>query len=61
MAGILERFYKGEGREQDIIVLGELADTMALAAMCGLGQAAPVPVMDSLRHFRGAYDKRIRS
>jgi NADH:ubiquinone oxidoreductase subunit F (NADH-binding) len=61
MVGILERFYKGEGRESDITVLGELADTMALAAMCGLGQAAPVPVMDSLQHFRGAYDKRIQS
>jgi NADH:ubiquinone oxidoreductase subunit F (NADH-binding) len=61
MAGILERFYKGKGRERDITILGELADTMASASMCGLGQAAPVPVMDSLQYFRGAYDKRIQS
>jgi len=61
MVGILERFTKGEGWEKDIAVLGELADTMALASMCGLGQAAPVPVMDSLQYFRGAYDKRIQS
>jgi NADH:ubiquinone oxidoreductase subunit F (NADH-binding) len=60
MAGILERFSKGEGLKKDITVLGELADTMMLASMCGLGQAAPIPVMDSLKHFRGAYDKRIR-
>jgi NADH:ubiquinone oxidoreductase subunit F (NADH-binding) len=59
MVEILERFYKGEGRRNDITVLEELADTMMLASMCGLGQAAPVPVMDSLQHFRGAYDKRI--
>jgi NADH:ubiquinone oxidoreductase subunit F (NADH-binding) len=59
MAGILERFAKGEGLEKDITVLGELADTMMLAAMCGLGQAAPIPVMDSLQYFRGAYDNRI--
>jgi NADH:ubiquinone oxidoreductase subunit F (NADH-binding) len=61
MVGILERFSKGEGLEKDIAVLGELADTMASASMCGLGQAAPVPVMDSLQHFRGAYDSRIQS
>jgi len=59
MVEILERFAKGEGREKDIIILGELADTMMLASMCGLGQAAPIPVMDSLKHFRGAYDNRI--
>jgi NADH:ubiquinone oxidoreductase subunit F (NADH-binding) len=61
MVEILERFSKGEGREKDITVLGELADTMMLASMCGLGQAAPIPVMDSLQHFRGAYDQRIQS
>ena len=61
MVEILERFCKGEGRENDITILGELADTMMLASMCGLGQAAPIPVVDSLQHFRGAYDQRIQS
>jgi len=59
MVEILERFSKGEGLEKDIAVLEELADTMMLASMCGLGQAAPIPVMDSLQHFRGVYDNRI--
>jgi NADH:ubiquinone oxidoreductase subunit F (NADH-binding) len=59
MVEILERFSKGEGLEKDITVLEELADTMMLASMCGLGQAAPIPVMDSLQHFRGVYDNRI--
>jgi NADP-reducing hydrogenase subunit HndC len=59
MVEILGRFSKGEGREKDITVLDELAETMMLAAMCGLGQAAPIPVMDSLQYFRGAYDQRI--
>jgi NADH:ubiquinone oxidoreductase subunit F (NADH-binding) len=60
MVEILERFSKGEGREKDINILAELAETMASAALCGLGQAAPVPVVDSLQHFRDAYDQRIR-
>jgi NADH:ubiquinone oxidoreductase subunit F (NADH-binding) len=32
---------------------------MSLASLCGLGQAAPVPVLDSLRHFRHEYDALI--
>jgi len=59
MVEILERFSKGEGLEKDITVLEELADTMMLASLCGLGQAAPIPVVDSLQYFRGAYDKLI--
>ncbi len=31
-----------------------------LASLCGLGQAAPNPVMDTLRYFKGAYESRIR-
>jgi len=60
MVEILDRFSKREGSEKDITILKELADTMALASLCGLGQAAPIPVMDSLQHFRVAYDNRIR-
>jgi NADH:ubiquinone oxidoreductase subunit F (NADH-binding) len=60
MASILRRFSKGEGLEKDITILVELAETMASASLCGLGQAAPVPVVDSLQYFRGAYDNRIR-
>jgi NADH:ubiquinone oxidoreductase subunit F (NADH-binding) len=59
MVEILERFSQGKGSEKDITILRELADTMALASLCGLGQATPIPVMDSLQYFRGAYDNRI--
>jgi len=60
MAEILARFSRGEGREQDIRDLQDLASAMTLSSLCGLGQAAPNPVMDSLQYFRDAYDNRIR-
>jgi len=60
MVEILERFSKGEGMEQDIRLLEELSNTMMLASLCGLGQAAPIPVMDSLQHFRNDYQNRIK-
>ncbi|MDP2931082.1 MAG: NADH-ubiquinone oxidoreductase-F iron-sulfur binding region domain-containing protein [Chloroflexota bacterium] len=60
MAEILARFDRGEGREKDIKVLEELARAMSISALCGLGQAAPTPVTDSLQYFREDYAKRIK-
>ncbi len=60
MAETMEKLGRGEGVEKDIRVLKELSETMMLCSMCGLGQAAPIPVVDSLEHFRGDYDNHIR-
>jgi NADH:ubiquinone oxidoreductase subunit F (NADH-binding) len=45
--------------EGDLQVMEDLAKTMAVASLCGLGQAAAVPVLDSLKHFRDEYNDRI--
>ena len=60
MVETMERLVRGEGLKKDIKVLEELSETMMLCSMCGLGQAAPIPVVDSLEHFRGEYEDRIR-
>ena len=60
MVEILERFSQGKGQERDIKALEELSDAMMLSSLCGLGQAAPIPVLDSLQYFRDAYESRIR-
>ncbi len=60
MLEILGRFSNGGGTEKDIIILQELSSVMMLSSLCGLGQAAPNPVMDSLQYFRSAYDSRMR-
>ena len=59
MLEILGRFSSGEGTDKDIRTLEELSSVMMLCSLCGLGQAAPNPVMDSLQYFRSAYDNRI--
>jgi len=60
MAEILGKFSRGEGTERDITVLQELADVMKVSSLCGLGQAAPNPVVDSLQYFKEAFESRIR-
>jgi len=60
MVEILGKFSRGEGLNEDIRVLQKLASTMMLSSLCGLGQAAPIPVIDSLQYFRSAYENRIQ-
>jgi len=60
MVEMLGRLANGEGRKNDIKVLEELSSTMMIASLCGLGQAAPNPVVDSLEYFRDSYKQRIR-
>ncbi len=60
MAETLERFTKGEGKEADITSLEQLSQAMMLSALCGLGQAAPTPVMDSLQYFSTNYESQIK-
>jgi len=60
MVEILGRLTKGEGVEEDLGVLEELSKVMMLSSLCGLGQAAPIPVLDTLKYFRNDYENRIK-
>ncbi|MEE9399249.1 MAG: NADH-ubiquinone oxidoreductase-F iron-sulfur binding region domain-containing protein [Dehalococcoidales bacterium] len=59
MFEILERFSHGEGLKRDIKDLEDLSSVMTLTSLCGLGQAAPNAVTDSLQYFRDAYESRV--
>lgn len=61
MVETLERFCKGEGLQRDISYMEILADVMAQSSLCGLGQAAPFAVVDTLKYFRADYEKRIHA
>ena len=60
MLEILGRLAKGDGQQEDIQTLEELSSVMSLSSLCGLGQAASVPVMDTLKYFRNDYETRIK-
>ena len=59
MLEVLERISKGEGKEEDIEHLEELAQGVKKASLCGLGQTAPNPVLTTLKYFRGEYEAHI--
>ena len=60
IVSIYGRLLSGAGEPRDLKVLEDLCRAMALASLCGLGQAASVPVTDSLLHFRDEYETLIR-
>jgi NADH:ubiquinone oxidoreductase subunit F (NADH-binding)/(2Fe-2S) ferredoxin/Pyruvate/2-oxoacid:ferredoxin oxidoreductase delta subunit len=57
---ILTRITKGEGQEEDIDRLEDLAKTIKAGSLCGLGQTAPNPVLTTLRYFKDEYEAHIR-
>ena len=60
MLEILTRFCQGQGLKQDIENLESLANAMMLTSLCGLGQAAPNSVVDTLAHYRSAYESLVQ-
>ena len=55
MLEILTRITEGKGVPEDIEKLETLARDIKAAALCGLGQTAPNPVLSNLRYFRDEY------
>ena len=49
---LLEGILEGNGSWADLELIEELSDTMALTSICGLGQAAPNPILSVIKHFK---------
>jgi NADH-quinone oxidoreductase subunit F len=60
MLEILTNICEGRGQEGDIELLEEMAPIIKDAALCGLGQTAPNPVLSTIRYFRDEYEAHIR-
>ena len=60
MLDILTRITEGKGKEEDIVLLQDLATAIKDTALCGLGKTAPNPVLTTLRYFRDEYEAHIQ-
>jgi NADH:ubiquinone oxidoreductase subunit F (NADH-binding)/(2Fe-2S) ferredoxin len=56
---ILERITSGNGVPEDVDKLERLCHLLQKASLCGLGRAAPNPVLSTLRYFREEYEIHI--
>jgi NADH:ubiquinone oxidoreductase subunit F (NADH-binding)/NAD-dependent dihydropyrimidine dehydrogenase PreA subunit/(2Fe-2S) ferredoxin len=60
MYEILDRICNGEGKEEDLDTLEDLAYIMKEASLCMLGGTAPNPVLTTLRFFKDEYIAHIK-
>jgi NADH:ubiquinone oxidoreductase subunit F (NADH-binding) len=49
---LLEGICQGRGSMADLELIEELSATMALTSICGLGQAAPNPILSVIKYFK---------
>ncbi len=59
MLNILTRICEGDGQEKDIELLEELGSMVQQFSLCGLGTAAPNPVLTTILYFRDEYEEHI--
>ena len=57
---IVTRFAEHKAKVRDIQALEDLSETMMLSSLCGLGQAAPNSLMDTLKFYRSEYESRVQ-
>ena len=60
MLEILDKLTAGRGTMEDIERLEQLANSIKVSALCGLGKTAPNPVLSTLRYFRKEYEEHVQ-
>jgi NADH-quinone oxidoreductase subunit F len=56
---LLTKINQGKGSAADLVLLQKLGRVMACSSFCGLGQAAPAPVLSTLKHFAADYRAKL--
>jgi NADP-reducing hydrogenase subunit HndC len=59
MLEIVNNICKGRGKEEDIQILLEIAETVSEASLCSLGKSAPNPVISTIKYFADEYMEHI--
>ena len=59
IAEIMENINDGFGEMSDLALLKKLGRVMSVSCLCGLGQAAPAPVITTIEHFMADYQAKI--
>ncbi len=56
---IMERMVRGKGEKTDLELIEDISQEMFLSAFCPFGQAAPNPIISSLRNFPEDFEHHI--
>ncbi len=59
LAKVMHRIEHGEGRQEDLDLLDDVAHRIGGRTICALGDAAAMPVMSFLKHYRDEFQYHI--
>ena len=59
MSEVFERLENGHGRERDIDLLLDVSDNILGKSFCALGDAAAMPVLGAIQHFREEFEHHV--
>ncbi len=59
MSDLMFKLNAGFGSSDDIALLERLGRVMSYSCLCGLGQAAPAPVLSTIEHFNADYNAKL--
>lgn len=59
-AELMEKINDGHGSAKDSTLLNKLGTVMSYSCLCGLGQAAPAPVLTTIKHFQADYAAKFK-
>lgn len=59
LSRVINRIEKGKGRQEDLDLLVDVANKIGGRTICGLGDAAAMPVTSFLNHFRDEFQYHI--
>ena len=61
LKGIMTKIHRGRGSLHELREMARLNPVLQMSAHCGLGHTACNPVLDTLKHFRPAYERRLQA
>ncbi len=56
---MMTKINQGQGTAKDTALIEKLGRVMSYSSLCGLGQAAPSPILSTLKHFSADYDAKM--
>lgn len=59
MQDLMDKINAGQGAATDIALLDKLGRVLSYSCLCGLGQAAPAPVLSTIEHFPADYNAKL--
>ena len=61
LRGLMSKIHRGRGSLHELQEMSRLNPVLQMSAHCGLGHTACNPVLDTLKRFRPAYERRLQA